>query len=151
MRSEGQAYGSPVPPVFQKLVRELEQAGLAKSETELFLEYLRRVGQPWRKEILQYKMMGVAPDGSPTIRAPVTWKESHRVLVELAANSDGSKALVGAVHPKKEKPGPTGGGGAWSEGAIGMLVAATGLDRDAIRQLLEKFPETFEKGVPSGG
>ena len=44
-------------PVFQELVRELEQAGLAKLETELFLEYLRRVCQHWRKSILQHKMM----------------------------------------------------------------------------------------------
>ena len=57
-----------------------------------------------------------------------------------------SKALVGAVHPKKEKgPSPASGGGARDEGIMAMLVASMGLDRDAIRKLLDKFPEHLKK------
>ena len=42
-------------PVFERLVTELELNGLGKSERELFLGYLRRVGSPWRAEILKWR------------------------------------------------------------------------------------------------
>ena len=77
-------------------------------------------------------------------------------LVELEANSDGSKALVGAVIPGPKGPmggadpkNPGGGGGGGgrgpSEKAVTALVAALGMDRDQVRALLEKLPDHLKK------
>ena len=98
--------------------------------------------------------MPPARTGTLTLRTPETWKEAHKVLVELEANTDGSKALVGAISPAGGKggqggAGPTGGGGGGGHGlgnkAVNALVAALGLDRDQVRALLDKLPEHLKK------
>ena len=123
-------------PVFERLVTELELNGLGKSEREMFLGYLRRVGNPWRAEIMKWRGEFPSATGGMTIRGPQTWREAHQVLIELERLSTESKAIVASISPSASAEDPAGG-----------LSAAA--KRRARRQALQADPtSTTPAGVP---
>ena len=66
---------------------ELELAGLAKNERELFLAYLQKVGPKLAADIQKDVQAWRGVDGVETSRRPATWIEAHKVLCELEAIS----------------------------------------------------------------
>ena len=84
-------------PVYEKLCSELKAVGLGKSDREEYLEYLRRIGQPWRGLVMGYNMVLVKPDGQQTIRKPETWLEAHQALLDIEQQHAGNRSLVGMV------------------------------------------------------
>ena len=61
---------------------------MAAHTTEILQVELRRVGGHWRPLIMNHPLVVYGPDGLPRIRNPETWKEAHKVLVELESRSD---------------------------------------------------------------
>ena len=118
-------------PRFEHAVAELEFAGLGKSDRELLLGYLRRLGNPYRAEILKDKRAYAVPSGD-TLRGPQTWKEAHRVLVEYKQLVEGNKALIGALGeallPESDGGAAQGSGRRGKRGRQAPAVAAIGGD-----------------------
>ena len=95
-------------PQFENCVAEMELHGLAKGARELLLEYLKRVGAPYRTEILKDRRFYPAPGGGEVQRQVGTWKEAHGVLVELEQLTEGSRALMAPMNP--DEPSGKGNG-----------------------------------------
>ena len=72
---------------------------------------MRKVGLDYRRDILKDKRLYANDiEGGPEVmRNAQTWREAHRILVEIEAISSGTKALVNAIDsgpgltPKKPK------------------------------------------------
>ena len=61
------------------------------------LGYLRKVGNPWRAEILKDRRSYPRPEGGEIARGVLTWREAHRILVEIEETQDSTRCLVAAV------------------------------------------------------
>ena len=77
-------------PIYELAVDELTQVGLGKSDTDLLLAYLDKIGSRARMEIL--KDQRDRGDGAG-IRQVKTWREAHRILVSLEELEDGGRAF----------------------------------------------------------
>ncbi|HIE71147.1 MAG TPA: hypothetical protein EYP98_13775, partial [Planctomycetes bacterium] len=101
-------------PLFESVTSEMDLCGVGLSERQMLLGYLRKVGTHYRQEILKDRRFYPAPGGGPDVTREVkTWREGHRILLEMESVTAGSKALVAAVgdsppNPKKAKRSKTG-------------------------------------------
>ena len=94
-------------PMFESVTSEMDMCGVGLSERQLLLGYLRKVGSDYRREILKDRRLYASPTGGPEeMRNPQTWREAHRVLLEIESVSAGTKALVAAVGMADQKEGP---------------------------------------------
>ena len=93
----GNRTGLQFKPLFEHGIAELEKAGVGKSDRDLFLAYLKKCGENMMNVILKDRREYIARDGERSTRAPDTWPEAHRVLLEEEALMSGSRALVAAL------------------------------------------------------
>ena len=72
----------------------LIECGLAKNETEMFYQYLEKVG-PKNSELIRLdRRQRPNADGSgSSMRPPRTWEEAHAVMVEREKIDKGTKAM----------------------------------------------------------
>ena len=69
--------------LFEEAVTELELVGLGKSQRELLLGYLQKVGPQSASEIQKDVRTWTDAGGQAVARRVATWEEAHKVLVEL--------------------------------------------------------------------
>ena len=84
-------------PLFEASIAELEAVGLGKTPRELYLSYLRKMPPHLQKEIRADKRLWPA-DETPVLRAPRTWEESHKVVLEFEQREAAHKAVANAVY-----------------------------------------------------
>ena len=84
-------------PLFEASIAELEAVGLGKTPRELYLSYLRKMPPHLQKEIRADKRLWPA-DETPVLRAPRTWEESHKVVLEFEQGEAAHKAVANAVY-----------------------------------------------------
>jgi len=84
-------------PLFESSIGEMDLCGVGLSERQLLLGYLRKVGAQYRTDILKDKRLYPNPGGPDEMRAARTWREAHRILLEMESISAGSKVLVAAL------------------------------------------------------
>ena len=95
--SKGKSSAVQFLPVWEAAVAELELRGLGKSDRELLLGYLKRVGA-YRTEILKDRRPYRQANGvGEEVRQVKTWREAHSVLVEIEQLGESSRALVGGT------------------------------------------------------
>jgi hypothetical protein len=93
-------------PLFESVTSEMDMCGVGLSERQLLLGYLRKIGIDYRREILKDRRLYSAPAGGPEVmRCAQTWREAHRILLEIEAISAGTKALVAAVGMHDQRDG----------------------------------------------
>ena len=80
--AKGRLTGHQFEPLFEASIAELEAVGLGKTPRELYLSYLRKMPPHLQKEIRADKRLWPA-DETPVLRAPRTWEESHKVVLEF--------------------------------------------------------------------
>ena len=91
---KGKLTGHQFEPLFEASVAELEAVGLGKTQRELFLSYLRKVGTSLQREIRSDKRLWGHED---QLRGPQTWEEAHRVVLEYEQREATNKATANAV------------------------------------------------------
>ncbi|CAK9039750.1 unnamed protein product [Durusdinium trenchii] len=91
---KGKLTGHQFEPLFEASVAELEAVGLGKTQRELFLSYLRKVGTSLQREIRSDKRLWGHED---KLRGPQTWEEAHRVVLEYEQREATNKATANAV------------------------------------------------------
>ncbi|CAK9056517.1 unnamed protein product, partial [Durusdinium trenchii] len=91
---KGKLTGHQFEPLFEASVAELEAVGLGKTQRELFLSYLRKVGTSLQREIRPDKRLWGHED---KLRGPQTWEEAHRVVLEYEQREATNKATANAV------------------------------------------------------
>eukprot|EP00969_Alexandrium_andersonii_P074049 3265597-Alexandrium_andersonii.AAC.1 len=64
--------------MWESVIAELELRGLAKSDRELLLGYLKRVGNTSRMEILKDRRPYRLPGGGEETRQVRSWREAHQ-------------------------------------------------------------------------
>ena len=93
--------GHQFEPLFERSIAELEEIGLGKTPRELFLSYLRKVGPVLQKEIRRDKR--IWPKESE-LRAPRTWEEAHKVVLEYEQRESTNRAQVSSVYVAEDGP-----------------------------------------------
>ena len=100
---KGKLTGHQFEPLFERSIAELEEIGLGKTPRELFLSYLRKVGPHLQKEIRKNKR--IWPKESE-LRAPRSWEEAHKVVLEYEQRESTNRAQVSSVYVAEETPRP---------------------------------------------
>ena len=95
--SKGRLTGHQFEPLFEASIAELEAVGLGKTPRELYLSYLRKMPPHLQKEIRADKRLWPT-DETPVLRAPRTWEESHKVVLEFEQREAAHKAVANAVY-----------------------------------------------------
>ena len=116
-------------PVWENVIAELELKGIGKSERELLLGYLKRVGQNVRTEVLKDRRAYPLLGGGEEVRQVRNWREAHALVVEQEQLLEGSRALIGGVGLPSGAPG---GGNPRRGGRRGRSRSAQG-NRDGNR------------------
>ena len=91
--TKGRRTGHQLEP----LEAELEAVGLGKTPRELYLSYLRKMPPHLQKEIRANKRLWPT-DETPTLRAPRTSEQSHKVVLEFQQREAAHKAVANAVY-----------------------------------------------------
>ena len=114
-------------PVWEKAVTELELKGLGRSERELLLAYLKRCGPAARTEVLKDRRAYPRVGGGEEVRQVKTWREAHRIVVELEQLMEGSRALLAAVNaPEMQEVAAFEGKGRLKGAGKGKAPAGSG-------------------------
>ena len=96
--SKGRLTGHQFEPLFEASIAELEAVGLGKTPRELYLSYLQKMPPHLQKEIRADKRLWPT-DETPVLRAPRTWEESHKVVLEFEQREAAhNKAVANAVY-----------------------------------------------------
>ena len=95
--AKGRLTGHQFEPLFEASIAELEAVGLGKTPRELYLSYFRKMPPHLQKEIRADKRLWPA-DETPVLRAPRTWEESHKVVLEYEQREAAHKAVANAVY-----------------------------------------------------
>ena len=104
--TKGKYSGHQFEPLFEEAITELESVGLGKSVKELFLSYLRKIGPNLSKLVRKERRIWLGED---TLRAPISWEEARKVVLEHESNEDVSKASAQTVFvANEESPAPKG-------------------------------------------
>ena len=122
--TKGKYSGHQFEPLFEEAITELESVGLGKSVKELFLSYLRKIGPNLSKLVGKERRIWLGED---TLRAPISWEEAHKVVLEHESNEDVSKASAQTVFvANEESPAPKGQAKAQAKkfAALENIVAA---------------------------
>ena len=98
---KGKLTGHQFEPLFERSIAELEEIGLGKTPRELFLSYLRKVGPVLQKEIRRDKRIWPK---EAELRAPRTWEEAHKVVLEYEQRESTNRAQVSSVYVAEEAP-----------------------------------------------
>ena len=98
---KGKLTGHQFEPLFERSIAELEEIGLGKTPRELFLSYLRKVGPVLQKEIRRDKRIWPK---EAELRAPRTWEEAHKVVLEYEQRESTNRAQVSSVYAAEEAP-----------------------------------------------
>ena len=80
-------------PWWDKSLADLAEVGLARNSRELFLGYLRKIGKQMSVEIRKDQRPWPDGEGGVVSRRCCTWKEAHKVCIELEALSTDNKAV----------------------------------------------------------
>ena len=100
---KGKLTGHQFEPLFERSIAELEEIGLGKTPRELFLSYLRKVGPVLQKEIRKDKRIWPK---ETELRAPRSWEEAHKVVLEYEQRESTNRAQVSSVYVAEETPRP---------------------------------------------
>ena len=100
---KGKLTGHQFEPLFARSIAELEEIGLGKTPRELFLSYLRKVGPVLQKEIRKDKRIWPK---ETELRAPRSWEEAHKVVLEYEQRDSTNRAQVSSVYVAEETPRP---------------------------------------------
>ena len=100
---KGKLTGHQFEPLFERSIAELEEIGLGKTPKELFLSYLRKVGPHLQKEIRKDKRIWPK---EAELRAPRSWEEAHKVVLEYEQRESTNRAQVSSVYVAEETPRP---------------------------------------------
>ena len=92
---KGKLTGHQFEPLFARSIAELEEIGLGKTPRELFLSYLRKVGPVLQKEIRKDKRIWPK---ETELRAPRSWEEAHKVVLEYEQRDSTNRAQVSSVY-----------------------------------------------------
>ena len=97
-------------PWWDKSLSDLAEVGLSRTERELFLAYLRKIGKQMATEIRKDQRPWPDGAGGHTSRRCCTWEEAHKVCIELEALNVDNKAVQhqafaidGADGPKSKR------------------------------------------------
>jgi hypothetical protein len=80
---------------WERILAELEESGLGKTEREKFLAYIEKLGSHLGEEIRKDRRPRPDGAGGTTTRDARTWEEAHFVVIELEGIKGGTKALSG--------------------------------------------------------
>jgi hypothetical protein len=122
MLMKGKLTAHQFEPLFEASITDLEAIGLGKLPRELYLSYLRKVGPTLQKEIRKDRRLWDPAD--VTLRAPRTWEEAHKVVLEYEAREATNKAAASSVLTLTEGSG--GGGGSGNGNGNGSPKAGNG-------------------------
>jgi hypothetical protein len=88
---------SEFEPVFVKIIRDAEKKGMAKSQQDYFLAYLRTVTNQEKAEIMRDRRMRVDREnpGTETMRVSDSWEEAQQLLKEQEVVVSSTRALDG--------------------------------------------------------
>ena len=100
---KGKVTGHQFEPLFERSIAELEEIGLGKTPRGLFLSYLRKVGPVFHKEIRKDKRIWPK---ETELRAPRSWEEAHKVVLEYEQRESTNRAQVSSVYVAEETPRP---------------------------------------------
>ena len=81
--------------IWEKTTAEMETVGLGKSELEKHLHYLKAIGPKNCEKVVSQKEELPDGAGSFVFRTAKTWKEAHKILVELEATRSNMAAMAG--------------------------------------------------------
>ena len=93
-------------PIFEKTLAKLNRLGLAKSERDIFLGYLRKIGSDYKKVIMKDRREYPVEGGGSCFRGPQTWREAHAILLEEETLSADAKSLVAGVESSEPSGAP---------------------------------------------
>ena len=96
---KGKVTGHQFEPLFERSIAELEEIGLGKTPRGLFLSYLRKVGPVFHKEIRKDKRIWPK---ETELRAPRSWEEAHKVVLEYEQRESTNRAQVSSVYVAEE-------------------------------------------------
>ena len=88
---------SEFEPVFVKIIRDTEKRGMAKSQQDYFLTYLRTVTNQEKAEIMRERRMRVDREnlGVEVMRVADSWEEAQALLKEQEVVVSSTRALDG--------------------------------------------------------
>ena len=81
---------------WERVLQDLNDIGLGKSELEKFLAYIEKVGSMLGETIRLDRRPRPDGAGGETTRDPRTWEEAHEVLIELESVRAGARAQTAA-------------------------------------------------------
>ena len=120
---KGNKTGPQFEASFEEALTELEIAGIGKSQLELKLDYLHKVGPQLAAEILNDSRAWTNADGFIVIRKVETWEECHKVLLEVESIRAGGRALQGSYAAQSDLVGyPKGGRGRKKQIAVLLIT-----------------------------
>jgi len=115
---KGNLKGLQFQPLLEQAVDELDLVSLGKSSRELLLAYLEKIGPKYRNEILKDKRIW---DSSGEARAVDSWREAHRILIEVEALEEGGRFFHAALGVRQDQ--------AWSPSHGGTASKARAQER----------------------
>ena len=80
--------------VFEALLDAMGLVGLVKSELDLKLAYLLKIGARTRQEVLKDRRTYAGESASRVVN---TWEEAHRVAAELESMEPGTRSFVASL------------------------------------------------------
>jgi len=105
---KGNLKGLQFQPLFEAAVDELDMVSLGKSPRELLLAYLEKIGPKYRNDILKDKRIW---GSSCDARAVDTWREAHRILIEVEALEEGGRSFHAAIGAHQDQAWSSSNGG----------------------------------------
>ena len=91
-------------PIWEEHLDELESVGLGKSQRELLLIYLKKVGPQMAADIQKDQRMWPDGSGGTESRRVATWEEARKVCVELESLRAGGRALASTYSVAQHQP-----------------------------------------------
>jgi len=105
---KGNLKGLQFQPLFEAAVDELDMVSLGKSPRELLLACLEKIGPKSRNDILKDKRIW---GSSCEARAVDTWREAHRIRIEVDALEEGGRSFHAAIGHRQDQAWSLANGG----------------------------------------
>jgi len=90
--TKGKLLGHQFEPLFEAAVADLEEVGLGKSQRELCLAYVDKIGPKLAQVVRRDKRLWEQDD---RLRGPETWEEAHHVVLEFEQTEHVDKVAAG--------------------------------------------------------
>jgi hypothetical protein len=104
---------------WKSALADLTEAGIYKGETDLFYDYLKKIGSQLKQLIMtdyRFFPMEPAPGEQPEYRKAKTWQEGASMAKDSCQIADASRALTDHSFSVREGGGKGGGGTTYSAG-----------------------------------